>query len=341
MSSRLSVVISTYNRLPLLQELLDALGKQTLDPKQFEVLVVDDGSRVPAAPALAQRKDPFQLTVITQANAGAAAARHAGVERATGDVVVITDDDMLVPPDFLAEHLAAHDAGYTLVLGHMIPDEVIADQPLFDRFHIHSINQFIEHFRDRPTEVSGVNLCTGNVSFRRAEYIAVGGFDRSLDRSEDRDLGVRLEEAGAKLFFADKARTTNRSDHTDLKVWLRRNFNYGLCDARIGHKHPHRLDVNPWDYVLRVNPVSRPLLVASALAPGFGFLLSRATYKVAETVDRARKVHPVFERVGLAGATLSYGLEYFRGVRSEAGSLPSAVKDLGTHLFKRLLSKGA
>jgi len=337
MSYRLSVVVSTFNRLPMLQELLDALGKQTLDPSQFEVVVVDDGSKVPAAPALEKRHDAFHLTVLTLKNGGAATARHTGVERASGEVVVITDDDMLVPPDFLAEHLAAHDAGYTLVLGHMMPDPT-ANQPLFERFHIHGINRFVEHYREHPTDVRGVMVCTGNVSFRRAQYLAIGGFDRSLDRSEDRDLGVRLEEAGAKLFFADKARTTNRSDHTDLQVWLRRNFNYGRCDTRIAHKHPDRLDANPWDYVLQINPISRPLILAAVAAPSLGYVLSRVSYQVAERLDRARTLHPAFERVAIAGATLSYGLEYFRGVRAAAGSLPSAAKDLGTHLFKRLLN---
>lgn len=336
MSLRLSVVISTFNRLPLLLELLDALGQQTLPAERFEVVVVDDGSKVPAAPAVERRRDPFKLTMVTQANAGAAAARDAGVRRATGDVVVITDDDMLVPPDFLAEHLAAHEAGHTLVLGHMVPDATVLDKPLFERFHIDQITRFVERYRDRPTEVRGVMVCTGNVSFRREDYLRIGGFDVTLDRSEDRDLGVRLQEAGARLYFADKARTTNRTDHTDLSVWMRRNFNYGLCDARISHKHPQRLDADPWDFLFLVNPISRPLLLAAVAVPPLGFALSRAAYSVAELVDRGRKVHPLFERVALAGATLSYGLEYFRGVRKASGSLPRAVQGLGQHALKRL-----
>ena len=42
MAFRLSVVISTFNRLALLQELLDALARQTLPPDRFEVVVVDE-----------------------------------------------------------------------------------------------------------------------------------------------------------------------------------------------------------------------------------------------------------------------------------------------------------
>jgi glycosyltransferase involved in cell wall biosynthesis len=337
MAPRVSVVVSTFNRLPLLEELLDALGKQTLPFDQFEVIVVDDGSKVPAAPALERRKDPYRLTVLTQANAGAAAARHAGIMQASGEVVVITDDDMLVPPEFLAEHVKAHDAGYTLVLGHIADDHsAIGEKPLFERFHADQINRFVARYRAHPDRVRGVSVCTGNVSFRRADYLKVGGFDRALERSEDRELGVRLQEAGAKLFFAEKAYTTNRSDHTDLNVWLRRNYLYGVYDSRIAHKHPQRIDADPWHFFFLVNPVSRGLMLATVAAPKVGWALSRAAYRVAETVDRARAVAPALERVAIAGATLSYGLEYFRGVRDEAGSARKALGDLGRHALRRL-----
>lgn len=331
-----SVIISTFNRLPLLQELLDALGKQTLGTERFEVVVVDDGSREPVAPALSMRRDAYKLTVLTQANAGAAAARHAGIMQATGEVVVITDDDMLVPPEFLAEHVAAHEAGNTVVLGQIAADQTVGEKPLFERFHAEQLARFVARFKDEPTAVRGVMVCTGNVSFRRDEYLAVGGFDKSLGRSEDRELGVRLQKAGARLYFAQKAVTTHRSDHTDLSVWMKRNYNYGVYDSRIHHKHPDRLDADPWHFLFLVNPLSRGLLLAAVAAPTVGKLLSQAAYKASEVVDRGRALHPAFERVAIAGATLTYGLEYFRGVREEAGSLGNALRDLGSHSWKAL-----
>ena len=337
MAPRVSIVISTFNRLELLQELLGALAAQSF--KDFEAIVVDDGSRVPVEPIIAGAKRPYPLTIVTQTNAGAAAARHAGIAKARGEIIVITDDDMLVPPEFLAEHVKAHDAGFTLVLGHIAPDESLHDKPLFERFHAQQLARFVARYTEHPTEVRGVMVCTGNVSFRRADYLAVGGFDKTLGRSEDRDLGVRLQKAGARLYFAEKALTTHRSDHTDLSVWMRRNYNYGVYDSRIHHKHPDRLDADPWHFFFLVNPVSRGLLLAAVASPEVGRLLSKAAYKAAETVAKARTVHPAFERVAIAGATLTYGLEYFRGVREEAGSLGSALKDLGTHSWKALTSK--
>ncbi|HEX8822207.1 MAG TPA: glycosyltransferase, partial [Archangium sp.] len=47
---RLSVVVANYNRLDSIQRLLGQFARQTLPPSDFEVVVVDDGSREPAAP---------------------------------------------------------------------------------------------------------------------------------------------------------------------------------------------------------------------------------------------------------------------------------------------------
>ena len=331
MTPRVSVVISTFNRLELLQELLAALKVQSF--KKFEVIVVDDGSSVPVAPVLEKltKKLGYPLTIITQHNAGAAAARNAGILKARGDIVVVTDDDMLVPEAFLTEHVKAHDAGFTLVLGQIAYDASLGDKPLFERFHAQQLARFVERYTQHPTEVRGVMVCTGNVSFRRADYLAVGGFDQSLDRSEDRELGVRLQKAGAKLVFAPLARTTNRSDHTDLSVWRRRNFQYGVYDSRIHAKHPDLIEADPWHFLFLVNPVSKGLLLLSAASPAAGKVLSRAAYEVADALDKKRSLSPLLEKAAIAGATLSYGLDYFRGVREEAGSLRKAAGGLVRH----------
>src|SRR5262249_13996300 len=161
---------------------------------------------------------------------GAAAARHYGILAATGELIVVLDDDMLAVPELLEAHLAKHEAGATVVLGH-ITDPLRAASPLFHRFHSHVLADCSRTFRS-GTIPRGVHMCTGNVSFRRSDYLAVGGFDISLARSEDRELGVRLEKAGARIAFAERARTLDLSDHTSKEVWFARNFAYGVYDLR-------------------------------------------------------------------------------------------------------------
>jgi glycosyltransferase involved in cell wall biosynthesis len=322
-----SVVIATYNRKELLEQLLASLASQTLAPGQFEVVVVDDGSVPPALPT--PPPTPYTLTSLVQSNAGPAAARHAGILVARGEIIVIVDDDMQPNPQLLQEHVRMHDAGYTLVLGRMQLERPGGKSPLYERFHARMLAKFLESVRRSPESIRGVHVCTGNVSFRRDEYICVGGFDCSLGRSEDRELGIRLEEAGAKLGYCETACTTNHSD-ISFETWWGRNYLYGVYDKRISRKHPDVSIADPWHYLFEINPVSRPLVFLTLGVPAAGKVLSRVAMSTAERLDGIG-----FERAAIAGATLSYGLEYFRGVRDESGSLGDSVRDIVRHARRR------
>ncbi len=328
---RLSVVLATYNRLPLLVRLLEQLAEQTLPTDAYEVVVVDDGSTEPVAPSLAKLKLPYALRVETQPNAGAAAARHRGVLAARGELLVITDDDMQVGNDFLAEHLAAHPPGARrAVLGHIRPDPSIAGMPFFERWYAYRLNSLAARAAAGTLVLRGNHLYTGNVSLRRADYLAVGGFDPALKRSEDAELGLKLERDGVELAFSAAAYTLHGSDHTSQEVWLRRAFLYGVYDSRIHHKHPDLTHADPWRFLFQLNPLASPLLALSIAAP----VLSRPVSGVAmATVRGADRLG--LERLAFAGSAVVYTMEYFRGVREEAGSLPRAFFALARHARRR------
>ena len=332
---RVSVVVATYDRPASIERLVRQLGEQQMGSDAFEIVVVDDGSAEGAAPRLERLSLPCALTVITQENAGAARARDRGIAAARGDLVVILDDDMQVAPDFLARHLSAHPAGSRrAVLGRLRLDPS-RSFPLFERHHARVVDCLASDILAGRWELEGTNLYTGNVSFRREDYLAVGGFDPSLARSEDAELGIRLEKAGVMFHLSEAAGALHSSDHTSVPVWMRRAFEYGVWDLRIARKHPDLATANPWRFLFRVNPISRPLLLLSAVAPFLTRPLARVAMRVALAVDRLGS-----ERLALAGATFVYGLEYFRGVRAEAGSLAEAIKDLRRYLRQRRADRG-
>ncbi|HKU36902.1 MAG TPA: glycosyltransferase [Polyangiales bacterium] len=322
-----SVVIATFNRQASLLELLGDLARQS--GPTFDVTVVDDGSHERVKPQLEARSWPFALQVVEQANSGQAKARHAGILASRGEVVVIVDDDMRIAPDFLATHLELHARGFEVVLGLIRAPHDAQRMPLFERFHARQLELFLVDMRaGKP--IPGAALCTGNVSFRRARYLEVGGFDLSLSRSEDRDLGIRFKKAGARFAFSEHASVTHRSDHTSLPIWLKRAFLYGVYDSRIARKHPDDGYNDPWHYLLLMNPLARPLLLGAVISPAVGAAVSGATLRAAELADRLG-----LERVALKGVTLAYGLHYFRGVRSEHPTLADAARSLFGFLGKK------
>ena len=233
----ISVVIATFNRGPLLRRLIDDLAKQTLPPDRFDVTIVDDGSSEPAHVFFKDVQTPYALRFDRQPNQGAGAARDRGVKLSTNPLLVFVDDDMELPEDFLEAHLEAIESGLTVVQGLIATSPEIDHMPVFERFHADQLERFVDAVGNGKVTVKGVDLCTGNLSMLRSAYELVGGFDVTLGRSEDRELGVRLEAVGEKLGLSARAKTTHRSDHASLEVWRRRAFNYGVFDHRIAKKH--------------------------------------------------------------------------------------------------------
>src|SRR5690348_5405785 len=100
--TRFSVVIPTHERRDVVVRNVAKLGGQT--ESDFEVVVVDDGSRDGTAQALRSLHVPFPLKVIEQPNRGVATARNVGAAAAVGEYLLFLDDDMEAEPGLLAEH---------------------------------------------------------------------------------------------------------------------------------------------------------------------------------------------------------------------------------------------
>jgi GT2 family glycosyltransferase len=328
----ISVVIATYNRLDSLLWLLDDLNGQTDVRGVFDVTVVDDGSEVPVESEIGARPTGFACRVIRRVNGGPGVARDTGISASTGRIIVILDDDMVIPPTFLAGHQRKHDAGAAVVLGHIRAPKS-SRLPLFERFHQRTLDRFVESYARGEAVAEGVRLCTGNVSFSREAYENVGGFDLGLRRCEDRDIGIRFEQAGYRFAFTDEGWSEHRSDHEDVLTWRKRSSLYGELDTRIAAKFPTVAKVNPWEFLFKLPKLSLPFLGAAALFPSFGHRLAAKVYDVAKMAD-----HRQLERVAMLGASLCYGTEYYSGVGEallSRGGRRAVLKSLRNHVRLR------
>src|SRR5688500_16843212 len=86
-----SVIIPTYNAAEFIGETLDSVFAQTF--KNFEVIVINDGSSDNVQLEQVLQRYPVNLHYIKQDNQGAAAARNAGLHAATGEFVAFLDAD--------------------------------------------------------------------------------------------------------------------------------------------------------------------------------------------------------------------------------------------------------
>jgi serine acetyltransferase/glycosyltransferase involved in cell wall biosynthesis len=322
MNPRVSVVIATRNRSGSLVRLVRQLGAQDLSPESFEIVVVDDASPEPVAPLLAELPVMPAVRVARIPWSGPGAARNRGATLARGEILVFLDDDMQVGPGFLAAHLSQHDAAAgAVVLGHIEADPGLAQMPLFERYHARQLARWRAAVAQGQEPVRGVHLCTGNVSMRRAAFEAVGGFDATLERSEDRELGIRLEAYGCTFRFGEEAVAVHSSDHADVGVWLRRAYLYGRVDRRIAARHPGA-GAHPWRFWALIHPLSRPVVALALLSPALGGVLARLAYAAGAAADKVR-----LGRAGVTLAALAYALQYFAGLRAECGSLAALHRE--------------
>src|ERR1700688_213768 len=96
-----SVVIATYNDWGPLEQCLRTLAEQTAAP-DFEVIVVDDGSRKAAPEFIGKWSSHYPLTVARRAHEGISAARNYGAQISRGSVLIFADADCRLQKNCLA-----------------------------------------------------------------------------------------------------------------------------------------------------------------------------------------------------------------------------------------------
>ena len=113
-----SVIVPLYNKAPYVQRALDSVLAQTF--RDFELIVVDDGSTDGGSEIVARCSDP-RVRVVRQTNAGPGAARNRGLREAQGEFVAFLDADDEWLPEFLArsaEYLRLHGEVATISMGY-------------------------------------------------------------------------------------------------------------------------------------------------------------------------------------------------------------------------------
>lgn len=217
---KISLVVPTWNHVDRLEVLFHSLEQQ-VGVTDWELVVVNDGSGDGTKAFLDAYRGPLPLKVLHQENQGTAGARHAGASAATGDVVLFLDDDMILPANFLAAHLKAHEQEHIVVAGRVVnilPGAVQTALPLLQRGDYEAAMQYrgtdsLVDLGEAFAKALGNDYVPwaacigGNFSLRRADYERAGGYDLRF-RSwgpEDLDLTYRLSLLGLRFRYVREA----------------------------------------------------------------------------------------------------------------------------------------
>jgi len=219
---RITVLIATYNRAPLLAECLHHLSRQRFTP-QDEIVVVDNGSSDDTPRVIADAQDAFAIPVrhVVERTPGKSSAIAAGLAVAQGDVIAFTDDDIDVDEDWIGEvRRVMSDPGIALAGGPVAP-RWQTEPPKWLRASVEEygrlsaplglLNYGTQSFPLGPRTALGANLIV------RAEVLRkLGGYQPHLGKlrgtllsGEDHELCQRVQHAGFRAVYWPELRVTH------------------------------------------------------------------------------------------------------------------------------------
>ena len=197
-----SIIIPTYNRKPILEKSLLALENQKLPSfiKDYEIVVVDDGSTDGTPSWLKKESDKFpHVHLIEQEHGGPAQGRNTGVDGSNGDLIIFIDSDLVVTETFISSHARKlnnfwikNNTQLCFTYGTVI-NTANFENPTSEPYKLQ--------------DISWAYFATGNVGIHRNLLEKAGLFDPSfrLYGWEDLELGERLRQIGVKLIKCPEA----------------------------------------------------------------------------------------------------------------------------------------
>lgn len=254
---RVSVVIPTFNRTEELREALESILAQTVRP--VEVIVVDDSTDDRVEKVVRGFLEEFGRVHVmlmyfrNPRGRSAASARNFGGERATGDILLFLDDDVVLEPGYLQALVAVYqehtDAVAVQGFHGAVPEMTFFakltnafDKAFFLFAYVKdacdlmpSFNQTYPHTLTKVVRCQWMSGC--NQSYRREVFLATK-YDESLKRysiGEDIDLSYRVHRLGkgamyitphAKLVhkYSEAARIPSRSYMFVHSAYMQRHF---------------------------------------------------------------------------------------------------------------------
>ena len=198
----ISVVIPTYNRLPILRKCLDALENQILNVEihSFEIVIVDDGSTDGTVDWLRKNSETYpHLRLFEQSHGGPALGRNLGVEKSKGELIVFIDSDLVVDKFFLRNHIDSLVRAW----------KKLGNRKCFTYGSVINTSNFSNPNSEpfKLQDLSWAYFATGNVAIDKKLLEKSGLFDNSfrLYGWEDLELGERLRNMGVKLIKCPRA----------------------------------------------------------------------------------------------------------------------------------------
>ena len=232
-----SLIIPVYNRPDEVSELLASIASQSF--RDFEVLVVEDGSSVKCEDIVNQYNDKLDIKYLYKENGGPAMARNYAAERAEGEYLLILDSDTVLPEgyfeaieSFLSDNTPDAFGG---------PDRGGDDFTPVQKAISYSMTSFFTTggIRGGKRKITRFFPRSFNMGVRREVFAKLGGFS-TMRFGEDVDFSMRVVEAGFTTALIPDAWLYHKR-RTDFRKFFRQVSNSGKARISLTRRHPGSL----------------------------------------------------------------------------------------------------
>ena len=234
-----SVIVPVYNRPDEVDELLESLSNQTL--KDFEVIIVEDGSVKPCKDVCDKYADILALHYYAKENSGPGQSRNYGAERANGEYLLILDSDVVLPEGYLSaiDSSIRHQASDIAAFGG--PDAAHPSFTPVQKAISYSMTSFFTTggIRGGKAKLDKFYPRSFNMGIRRDVYHQLGGFSK-MRFGEDIDFSYRIVEAGYRPQLLPEAWVWHKR-RTDFRKFFRQVYNSGIARINLEKRHPGTL----------------------------------------------------------------------------------------------------
>jgi glycosyltransferase involved in cell wall biosynthesis len=237
-----SVIVPVYNRPDEIRDLLASLVDQQL--KDFEVIVVEDGSATTCREVFEQFSDQLAIQYFYKPNSGPGPSRNFGFEKSNGSYFVVFDSDCILPPHYLGAVEQGMQETFFDAWGG--PDKGRHDFTLLQQAMAYTMSSFLTTggIRGGKKKLGWFQPRSFNMGISREVYQATGGF--RLDRyAEDIELSIRIRNAGFKIEYVADAFVYHKR-RTSFSQFYQQVKNFGKGRAMIGKLHPTEVKLTHW-----------------------------------------------------------------------------------------------
>ncbi|MBU1930213.1 glycosyltransferase [Candidatus Micrarchaeota archaeon] len=241
-----SVIIPAFNAQKTIQKCLESLQQQNLPRKDYEILVVDDGSTDQTARIVSQFEG---VLLLRQKNKGPAVARNQGANHARGDLLVFLDADCVPKKNWLEKMLEPFEDSQVAGVQGRYENSLDSWVARFIQFEIEERYERLKKGMATHKKIDFVS--TYSAAYCKTVFLEQGGFDEGYRTAsgEDTDLSFSLAEKGYRLVFAPAA-VVQHFHPTSLVKYFKTKFYRAYWRVRLYKQHPEKVKkdsyTNPW-----------------------------------------------------------------------------------------------